>query len=220
MGLFSALERKMQMPRPDEALPGRTTPMALEEPHHILKTQMRPDYPPGTERALFGMGCFWGAERLFWEQPGIHVTAVGYAAGYTPNPTYEEVCTGLTGHNEVVLVVYWPNQISYEQLLKLFFENHNPTQGMRQANDRGTQYRSGIYFYSDLQRRAAAAAAERYGSTLAERGLKLTTEIQPAGEFYFAETYHQQYLAKNPGGYCNLQTVAKTGLPQLEELVD
>lgn len=220
MGLFSALERKLQMPRPDAALSGRATSMALEEPHHVLKTQMRPDYPPGTERALFGMGCFWGAERLFWEQPGIHVTAVGYAAGYTPNPTYEEVCSGLTGHNEVVLVVYWPNQISYEQLLKLFFENHNPTQGMRQANDRGTQYRSGIYFYSDLQRRAAAVAVERYGAMLAERGLTLTTEVLPASEFYFAETYHQQYLAKNPGGYCNLQTLAKTGLPELEELVD
>lgn len=217
MGLFSALERKMQMPRPDEALPGRTTPMALEEPHHILKTQMRPDYPPGTERALFGMGCFWGAERLFWEQPGIHVTAVGYAAGYTPNPTYEEVCTGLTGHNEVVLVVYWPNQISYEQLLKLFFENHNPTQGMRQANDRGTQYRSGIYYFNDLQKTAAEFSRDRYQERLrAVNAGTVTTEVMPAQTFYFAEAYHQQYLAKNPEGYCNLQTLAKTGLPELE----
>ncbi len=155
--------------------------------------------------ALFGLGCFWGAERKFWEVPGVIVTAVGYAGGLTPNPTYEEVCSGMTGHNEAVLVVYDPKQVSYEQLLKLFFESHNPTQGMRQGNDVGTQYRSGIYYSSEAQKKAAEAAKQAYGRALAAQGLgAITTEILPAPEFYFAEDYHQQYLAKNPHGYCGL----------------
>ncbi|MDQ3851164.1 MAG: peptide-methionine (S)-S-oxide reductase MsrA [Actinomycetota bacterium] len=197
---------KTAMPVRDEALPGRDAPMPVPERHFVLGTPLRPPFPEGTERALFGMGCFWGAERLFWEtQPGVFTTAVGYAGGYTPNPTYEEVCSARTGHNEVVLVVFRPEERSYEELLKVFWEGHDPTQGMRQGNDVGTQYRSGIYTFSDAQQAAALASRERYQKALsaARRG-DITTEVLPAPEFYYAEDYHQQYLAKVPNGYCGL----------------
>jgi peptide-methionine (S)-S-oxide reductase len=203
MGLFTS--RKTQMPAPGEALPGRATPIPTAERHHVNGASLKGPYPAGMEKALFGLGCFWGAERAFWTLPGVHVTAVGYAAGHTPNPTYEEVCTGRTGHNEVVLVVFDPRVISYEALLKVFFESHNPTQGMRQGNDVGTQYRSGVYAYSPEQKRQAEAARTAYDEALKDRGYgPVTTEILDAPEFYFAEDYHQQYLSKNPGGYCGL----------------
>ena len=193
------------MPTPEQALPGRSEPMPVPPAHYVNGRPMTPPYPPGLELALFGLGCFWGAERRFWEADGVYVTAVGYAGGFTPNPTYEEVCTGMTGHNEVVRVVFDPAAVSYERLLQRFWESHDPTQGMRQGNDVGTQYRSGIYTYSEAQMAAALASRERYGKVLAAAGFgPITTEIQEAPEFYFAEGYHQQYLAKNPGGYCGL----------------
>jgi peptide-methionine (S)-S-oxide reductase len=211
--MFRIDPQKMVMPAPHQALRGRSTPIIPAKPHEVLATALTAT-PPDTQKALFGMGCFWGAERLFWQQPGVYTTAVGYAGGYTPNPTYEEVCSGLTGHNEVVLIVFWPDQISYTTLLRLFWENHNPTQGMRQANDLGTSYRSGIYWFDEAQRQSAEMSRAHYQQRLTEaKGLSITTELLPAPEFYFAETYHQQYLAKNPKGYCNLQTLAKTGLP-------
>ena len=202
---MSFLSRKNAMPTPEQALPGREQALPVAETHFVNGTSIKPPYPDGTELALFGLGCFWGAERIFWQLPGVFTTAVGYAAGYTPNPTYEEVCSGLTGHNEVVRVVFEPEVISYTRLLQAFFEAHDPTQGMRQGNDVGTQYRSGVYVYSEEQRRLAEEVAEAYGKSLAEQGYpELSTEIAPAPEFYFAEDYHQQYLAKNPAGYCGL----------------
>jgi peptide-methionine (S)-S-oxide reductase len=194
------------IPAPDQALPGRTAPLPTAEHHFVNGHPLQPPYPDGMEKALFGLGCFWGAERKFWQMgDGIWVTAVGYAAGITPNPTYEEVCSGMTGHNEVVLVVFDPKKTSYEALLKTFWENHDPTQGMRQGNDIGTQYRSGIYVFDKAQRQAAEASKAVYAKALAERGYgPISTEILDAGPFYFAEDYHQQYLAKNPNGYCGL----------------
>jgi peptide-methionine (S)-S-oxide reductase len=199
-------KKSLEVPRPGEALPGRSTPIPTAARHFINGNALKGPYPQGLETAIFGMGCFWGAERKFWEAgDGIHVTAVGYAAGLTPNPTYEEVCSGRTGHNEVVLVVYDPSRISYEQLLKIFWENHDPTQGMRQGNDVGTQYRSGIYVTSPAQRAAAEASKVAFEQALkARRYGPITTEILDAPPFYFAEDYHQQYLAKNPMGYCGL----------------
>ncbi|MGL4618566.1 peptide-methionine (S)-S-oxide reductase MsrA [Chroococcidiopsis sp.] len=197
--------KKIAMPSPQEALPGRSQAMPVPQTHYTNGNPLKPPYPAGMETAMFGMGCFWGAERKFWQLDGVFITAVGYAAGYTPNPTYKEVCSGMTGHNEVVFVVYDPKVISYEQLLKVFWENHDPTQGMRQGNDVGTQYRSGIYVYSDEQKKLAIAAQDAYQQALAQAGYgKITTEIIDAPEFYWAEEYHQQYLEKNPGGYCGL----------------
>ena len=179
--------------------------MTVPERHFVLGTPLEPPYPDGTERAMFGMGCFWGAEKAFWELPGVHTTAVGYAGGHTPNPTYEEVCSARTGHNEVVLVVFRPDEVSYEELLKTFWEGHDPTQGMRQGNDVGTQYRSGIYTYSEAQRESALASRERYQGRLRDGSYgDITTEILEAPDFYYAEDYHQQYLAKVSGGYCGL----------------
>lgn len=193
------------MPTSAEALPGRTTAIEVPERHAVNGNRIVPPFPDGMKLALFGLGCFWGAERKFWQLPGVYSTAVGYAAGYTPNPTYKEVCTGYTGHNEVVRVVYDPQRISYEDLLKTFWESHDPTQGMRQGNDIGTQYRSGIYTYDAEQRAAAEASRERYGAVLKQAGYgEITTEILDAPEFYYAEEYHQQYLHKNPDGYCGL----------------
>ncbi len=199
-------KKKLEMPTPAEALPGRAQPIPTAATHFVNRRPLKGPYPSGCETAMFGLGCFWGAERKFWELgEGIHVTAVGYAGGLTPNPTYEEVCSGRTGHNEVVLVVYDPAKISYERLLKTFWESHDPTQGMRQGNDVGTQYRSAIYTYSDTQRRAAEASRDAYQHALSGRGYgAITTEIKPGPEFYYAEDYHQQYLAKNPMGYCGL----------------
>ena len=189
---------------PERALPGRATRMPVAARHHVLGTPLEPPFP-GLELALFAMGCFWGAEKKFWEAPGVHSTAVGYAAGYTPNPTYEEVCSGRTGHAEVVRVVYDPARTSYEELLRIFWESHDPTQGMRQGNDVGTQYRSGIYGYGEAQLAAARASRDAYATELERAGLgPITTEIAPAPELYYAEDYHQQYLAKNPHGYCGL----------------
>ena len=187
-------------------LPGRDTAIVTPGEHFVLGTPIGPPFPAGTERAIFGMGCFWGAEKVFWPLPGVYTTAVGYAGGITPNPTYEEVCSGRTGQNEAVLVVFRPDEISYEQILKAFWENHDPTQGMRQGNDVGTQYRSAIYTASDAQREAATASAVSYAEALSAAGHSsgITTEIEPAGDFYYAEDYHQQYLAKNPAGYCGL----------------
>ncbi len=189
----------------DRALPGRPTPLRVPEEHVVSGHRIQPPFPDGMRTAVFGMGCFWGAERLFWQTPGVHSTAVGYAGGFTENPTYEETCSGLTGHTEVVLVVYDPAQVSYEQLLAVFWEGHDPTQGMRQGNDRGTQYRSAVYHSDDAQRAAAEAAAGTYGDALrAARHGPITTEIAPLRRFYYAEDYHQQYLAKVPNGYCGL----------------
>ena len=203
--MFTLKRKPMSMPSAEQALPGRPQAIPTAKTHFVNGAALKGPYPQGAETALFGLGCFWGAERKFWETPGVIVTAVGYAGGLTPNPTYEEVCSGRTGHNEAVFVVYDPKQVSYAALLKLFFESHNPTQGMQQGNDVGTQYRSGIYYYSDAQRKAAEAAKAAYAKALAARGLgAITTEILPAPEFYFAEDYHQQYLAKNPRGYCGL----------------
>jgi peptide-methionine (S)-S-oxide reductase len=196
---------KTRMPAQEEALPGRAEKMLVPELHFVNAARLIPPFPSGLELAMFGMGCFWGAERKFWQAPGVYSTAVGYAGGLTPNPNYHEVCSGLTGHNEVVRVVFDPHTTSYEALLKVFWESHDPTQGMRQGNDAGTQYRSGIYTYNDAQRRAAEAARDMYQKVLAAAGYgPITTEIQPAPEFYYAEEYHQQYLAKNPRGYCGL----------------
>jgi peptide-methionine (S)-S-oxide reductase len=198
--------KKTEMPAPGEALPGRSMPLPTADKHFVNGHPLKGPYPAGARKAMFGMGCFWGAERKFWELgDGIHVTAVGYAAGRTPNPSYEEVCSGRTGHNEVVLVVYDPGKISYERLLKTFWENHDPTQGMRQGNDVGTQYRSGIYVFDAAQRAAAESSRQMYEQALQAKGFRpITTEIVDAPEFYFAEDYHQQYLAKNPFGYCGL----------------
>jgi peptide-methionine (S)-S-oxide reductase len=200
------LRKKLEMPSAAEALPGRSTPIATAREHFVLGRPLKGPYPEGLQIAMFGMGCFWGAERKFWELgDGINTTAVGYAGGLTPNPTYEEVCSGRTGHNEVVLVVYDPNKISYEKLLKTFWENHDPTQGMRQGNDIGTQYRSGIYVFTPAQRKAAEESKAMYEKELkARRFGAVTTEILDAPPFFFAEDYHQQYLAKNAMGYCGL----------------
>jgi len=197
---------KSQMPSAAEALKGRAEKMPVPPVHHVLKgATLEPPFPAGTQKALFGFGCFWGAEKKFWQLPGVYTTAVGYAAGHTPNPTYREVCTGLTGHNEVVLVVFEPAKVSYEDLLKTFWESHDPTQGMRQGGDVGTQYRSGIYYYDDAQRAAAQRSRDDYQQALGKSGYgRITTEILPAPEFYYAEDYHQQYLSKNPDGYCGL----------------
>jgi peptide-methionine (S)-S-oxide reductase len=195
--------RKTLMPKPDEALPGRSDEMPVPDRHFVLGTPLRPPFPRGMERAVFGLGCFWGAEKRFWSEPGAYTTAVGYAAGYTPNPTYDEVCSGRTGHNEVVLVVYDPERVAYRRLLQIFWEAHDPTQGMRQGNDVGTQYRSGIYVFDATQRAVAEASRDAYQAALAAAGHgTITTEILDAPPFYYAEGYHQQYLAKNPDGYC------------------
>lgn len=197
--------KKTQMPTAEQALPGRTEVMAVPPRHAVVGHKMTPPFPAGLERAIFGLGCFWGAERKFWQVPGVWTTAVGYAGGYTPNPTYQEVCSGRTGHAEVVLVVFDPAQVSYERLLQVFWESHDPTQGMRQGNDTGTQYRSAIYAASEAQRRAALASRDAFQQALNGAGYgTITTEIADAGPFYYAEDYHQQYLAKNPMGYCGL----------------
>ncbi len=197
--------RKTEIPTPDEALPGRATPMAVGNRHFVNGHALVPPFPVGLQQAVFGLGCFWGAERKFWQLPGVYSTAVGYAAGFTPNPTYEEVCSGRTGHNEVVLVVYDPATVCYGQLLTTFWESHDPTQGMRQGNDTGTQYRSGIYWFDDVQRDLAQRSKQAFEASLRAAGFgSVTTEICQAGPFYYAEDYHQQYLARNPGGYCGL----------------
>jgi peptide-methionine (S)-S-oxide reductase len=197
--------KKSTLPTPETALPGRKTAMPVPTAHTVKGTPLKPPFPAGLETAVFGLGCFWGAERKFWQTPGVYTTAVGYAGGMTPNPTYEEVCSGRTGHTEAVLVVFDPKQVSYEALLKVFWESHDPTQGMRQGNDVGTQYRSAIYTFSEAQARAAEASRAAYERALGASGYgKITTEIRPAPEFYYAEDYHQQYLAKNPMGYCGL----------------
>ena len=194
------------IPSKAEALPGRADPMPVPDAHFVNQHRLTPPFPDGLQSALFGMGCFWGAEKKFWSVPGVYSTAVGYAGGHTPNATYREVCTGMTGHNEVVLVVFDPKVVAYDDLLKVFWENHDPTQGMRQGNDVGTQYRSAVYTTTNAQAAAAAASATAYGEALegAGHGGEITTEIAPAGEFFYAEDYHQQYLAKNPNGYCGL----------------
>ena len=198
-------EKKTRLPTPDAALPGRSEPMPVMSRHFVSGQPLTAPFPAGIRQAMFGLGCFWGAERKYWQLPGVFVTAVGYAGGYTPNPTYEEVCTGMTGHNEVVLVAYDPQKLRYEDLLRVFWESHDPTQGMRQGNDVGTQYRSGIYWFDEAQRDAAQASQQRYAEALRAAGFDaITTEILPAPAFYYAEDYHQQYLAKNPGGYCGL----------------
>jgi len=206
MFLLNMLNNKLKMPPKENALPGRANTLPTASHHFVNGTPIKEPFPQGMEVAMFGLGCFWGAERKFWEQPGVYTTAAGYAAGHTPNPTYQEVCTGLTGHNEVVLVVFDPARISYGDLVKTFFESHDPTQGMRQGNDVGTQYRSGIYVFNDEQRRVAMDAKVAYRLALAQAGREsgITTEIIDAPPFYYAEEYHQQYLAKNPGGYCGL----------------
>jgi peptide-methionine (S)-S-oxide reductase len=198
-------KKSLELPTADRALPGRAQAMPVEDRHFVNERALKPPFPAGLETAIFGLGCFWGAERKFWQADGVWTTAVGYTAGITPNPTYEEVCSGMTGHNEVVLVVYDPKRISFEALLRLFWENHDPTQGMRQGNDAGTQYRSGIYVTSEAQRRAAEASREAYAAQLKRAGYgPITTEILDAPPFYYAEDYHQQYLAKNPAGYCGI----------------
>lgn len=199
------LHKQVAMPDPQSALPGRSDPIPIENRHFVNGNRIKQPFPEEMEKAMFGLGCFWGAERKFWQTPGVYTTAVGYAAGYTPNPTYREVCTGMTGHNEVVLVVFDPAKVSYAELLKVFWEAHNPTQGMRQGNDVGTQYRSGIYAFTPEQKAAAEAGFTNYQAALADAGYPaITTEILDAPTFYYAEDYHQQYLAKNPGGYCGL----------------
>ncbi|MCP3959450.1 MAG: peptide-methionine (S)-S-oxide reductase MsrA [bacterium] len=203
MGFFGT--RKTTMPSPERALPGRDEKIPVPERHFVLDAPLAPPYPEGMEIALFGLGCFWGAERKFWQAEGVYSTAVGYAAGLTPNPSYQEVCSGYTGHNEVVQVVFDPAKTDYEALLKIFWESHDPTQGMRQGNDHGTQYRSGIYTTSGAQRAAAEASRDAYQQQLTAAGYgEITTEILDAPELYYAEEYHQQYLAKNPGGYCGI----------------
>jgi len=202
MGFFS---KKTEMVTPEAALPGRSTEMPVPATHEVLGTPLRPPFPDGLEQMVVGMGCFWGAEKKFWSADGVYTTAVGYAGGYTPNPGYEEVCSGRTGHAEVVLVVFDPTRTSYENMLKIFWEAHDPTQGMRQGNDVGTQYRSAIYTFSDEQAAAARASRDAYNKALADSGYsEITTEVAPAGPFYYAEDYHQQYLAKNPYGYCGI----------------
>ena len=200
-----SFRKKTEIPSKAESLPGRVERMPVPEAHYVNGNRLTPPFPEGLETAMFGMGCFWGAERKFWEAPGVYTTAVGYAAGHTPNPSYEEVCSGLTGHNEVVLVVFDSSMISFSGILALFWENHDPTQGMRQGNDVGTQYRSGIYAYSPEQRQAALASKDAYQKLLKQAGYgRITTEIIESPEFFYAEDYHQQYLAKNPWGYCGL----------------
>ncbi len=200
-----AKKKSLELPTPEQALPGRMHPLPTARTHFVTGRPLKGPFPEGLERALFGLGCFWGAERRFWQTPGVYATAVGYAAGLTPNPTYEEVCTGMTGHNEVVLVVFDPSQTSYAALLKVFFESHDPTQGMRQGGDVGTQYRSGVYTFSPDQERLALETRAQYGARLTDAGFAaVTTEVLPAPDFYYAEDYHQQYLAKNPNGYCGL----------------
>ncbi len=202
MALF---RKKASMPSAEEALPGRPTPLQVPEKHFVNGHRIVPPYPAGLQEAVFGLGCFWGAERKFWQLPGVYSTSVGYAGGVTPNPPYEEVCSGLTGHTEVVKVIFDPAKISYDDLLKAFWESHDPTQGMRQGNDVGTQYRSAIYFANDEQREAAEHSRDVYQKRLGAAGHgKISTEILPAPEYFYAEDYHQQYLAKNPGGYCGL----------------
>ena len=197
--------RKLRLPSKEEVLPGRATPMPVAARHVVLGTPMAPPFPAGLEQATFGLGCVWGAERKFWQLEGVYATAVGYAGGHTPNPTYEEVCSGRTGHAEVVRVVFDPRVVGYDALLRVFWESHDPTQGMRQGNDVGTQYRSGIYCYSEAQQRAAETSSASYQRVLTQAGFGvITTEIVTAPEFYYAEDYHQQYLAKNPHGYCGL----------------
>ena len=194
---------KTTLVAPEEALPGRDAPIPTSERHYVLDTPLKPPFPEGLQTAVFGMGCFWGAERMFWQAPGVYTTAVVYAGGYTPNPTYEEVCSGRTGHTEAVLVVFDPEQTSYDELLRIFWEGHDPTQGMRQGNDVGTQYRSGIYTFSAEQKKKAEASKHAFGANLHGAGYgDVTTEIAEAGPFYYAEPYHQQYLWKNPNGYC------------------
>jgi peptide-methionine (S)-S-oxide reductase len=198
-------KKSLELPTPETALRGRQHPIPTAETHFVNGHPLKGPYPEGYETAVFAMGCFWGVERIFWNLPGVYVTAVGYVDGLTPNPSYEEVCSGQTGHTEAVLVVYDPKAITYTDLLKTFWENHDPTQGMRQGNDVGTQYRSGVYPVNDAQARAAEASKEAYQAALGKQGYgKVTTEIEPAGPFYFAEDYHQQYLAKNPNGYCGI----------------
>ncbi len=198
-------EHRIGMPTAEQAPPGHQEKMPVAERHYVLNAPLRPPFPEGLEKGLFGMGCFWGAEEKFWQAGGVFTTAAGYAAGYTPNPTYREVCTGMTGHAEVVLVVFDPSRTGYDQMLKLFWENHDPSQGMRQGNDAGTQYRSGIYCFSEEQTQAAMASRDAYQIELQQAGYgSITTEILTAPDFYYAEDYHQQYLAKNPGGYCGL----------------
>lgn len=200
------LFKKAEMPTPETALVGRSTPIAITNRHYVNGHPLKPPFPENMQQAVFGMGCFWGVERKFWQQQGVYTTAAGYAGGYTPHPSYEEVCTGLTGHNEVVLVVFDPAVITYAQLLKIFWESHDPTQGMRQGNDVGTQYRSGIYVTNAEQRQIAEESLKAYQASLAKAGLStITTEIVDAPTFYYAEEYHQQYLAKNPNGYCGLR---------------
>ncbi len=203
--MFSFMKKMTTLLPSERTLPGRSTPMPVPEKHFVNGHPLRAPFPEGLQLAQFGMGCFWGAERKFWELPGVYSTAVGYAGGQTKNPTYEEVCSGLTNHTEAVLVVFDPSKISYEALLKVFWESHDPTQGMRQGNDAGTQYRSAIYTYGDSQMKAARASRERFEEALKRKGFgAITTEIRPAPEFYYAEDYHQQYLGKNPNGYCGL----------------
>lgn len=197
--------RSLEIPAPDQALPGRSETMPVPERHTVLDTPLVPPFPEGSERAVVGLGCFWGAERIFWQMPGVHTTAVGYTGGHTPNPTYEEVCSGRTGHTEAVLVVFDPTVVSYEAILRAFWEGHDPTQGMRQGNDVGTQYRSGIYWDGEGQRAVAEATRDAFAEALAAAGYgPITTEVAPAGPFYYAEPYHQQYLDKNPMGYCGI----------------
>ncbi len=205
MGLFTP-RKKLAMPAPEEALPGRSEPIRTAQRHFVNGAPLKGPYPEGTETIIFGMGCFWGAEQLFWQIPGVYVTAVGYADGYTPNPTYEEVCSGMTGHNEVVLVAYDPHKVSLQNLLKVFWESHDPTQVMRQGNDVGTQYRSAIYYTTPEQKEAAETSRDAYAEALRARGKgHVATEIKAAPDFFFAEDYHQQYLAKNPAGYCGIR---------------
>lgn len=204
MTLFD-IRKKHALPDKDQALPGRDQAMAVTNRHTVLGTSIQPPFADGLQQAIFGMGCFWGVERIFWQLPGVYSTAVGYAGGHTPNPTYQEVCSGRTGHNEVVLVVFDPTQITYTQLLTTFWENHNPTQGMRQGNDLGTQYRSAIYAVDDAQLQAARTSLPAYQAQLSAHGFgAITTEIEAAGTFFYAEDYHQQYLDKNPAGYCGI----------------
>ncbi len=203
--MFAFMKKMTQLLPKGSTLPGRKDRMTVPETHFVNGKRIVPPFPAGLELAQFGLGCFWGAERIFWETPGVYSTAVGYAGGDTPNPTYEEVCSGFTNHTEAVLVVFDPGEVSYEALLKVFWEGHDPTQGMRQGNDRGSQYRSAIYTYGDAQARAAAVSRDMFQDALKAKGYgAITTEIKPAGEFYYAEDYHQQYLGKNPSGYCGL----------------
>jgi peptide-methionine (S)-S-oxide reductase len=203
--IFGLFDKKSAMPSAQDALPGRSQSMPVPAKHYVNGNPIKAPFPAGMELAMFGLGCFWGAERKFWQQAGVYSTAVGYAAGLTPNPSYQEVCSGKTGHNEVVLVAYDPTLVSYGDLLKLFWESHNPTQGMQQGNDKGTQYRSGVYTYNDAQKSLAEASKAKYEAALGDAGYNaITTEIIEAPEFYYAEEYHQQYLAKNPNGYCGL----------------